>query len=84
MANSGPEDVGASRRFDPSPVTPRQVSELREKEGLLLMEAKARVLLANEEASFRALMREGDAQDKLDWLLARFAEIRGYGLKGSD
>ncbi len=65
-------------RFEPKPITAEEVRAFRDAEGASWSDAKKTLKFRREEEAFSALMAEGTAEEKLDWLLRRYAQNRGF------
>lgn len=65
--------------FDPRPVTTAEVQSYREETGSSISAAKTHFTKKSRQAAFRLLMEHGTTEEKLDWLLARYAEDHGLG-----
>ena len=63
--------------FEPAAVTAAEVREYCEKTGAFMWDAKAHFQKRNRQAAFRLLMAIGTTEEKLAWLLARYAEDNG-------
>lgn len=61
-------------RFEPKIPTAEQVRLHRETHGASLMEAKAHLMRLATGEALGALLREGTVEEKLDWLLRRYAQ----------
>lgn len=65
---------GDGGRFEPRRITAAIIARFRDETGLGIMQAKRIAIRCREKEAFGLLMAEGTAEEKIDWLLRRYAE----------
>lgn len=71
--------TGPRNRFEPKYPSPDIIKKFREETGAGMMQAKRIASRCREEDAFRRLIAEGTVEEKVDWLLRRYAEGRFSG-----